>query len=309
MTDQQLNKNMSNLSIDNRNHSNDDDDNNNNNNNVHSGYNIIDDALGYARLYGYIKKDQQELVSPFLIEKYEKDADKYWDKFYKRNNSNFFKDRHWLTREFQEFLEKPTQDDKKIRVFEIGCGVGNTTLPLMSLNDRLEFVSFDFSQHAVKLLQQAVDQDDQYKGRCTTFVYNAVDGVEKLPACVAKGTFDLVVIIFVLSAMDPSTFAAVVDMCAHALRPGGRVLIRDYAREDMAQSRFEKHSSKLGDSFHVRFDGTRAYYFTLEHMEQLYTANGQFETFQNIIVEKQVVNRRDNNQMDRKFIQSKFIRK
>ena len=42
------------------------------------------------------------LVSDFKQLKLEKEAQKNWDLFYKRNSTNFFKDRHWTTREFQE---------------------------------------------------------------------------------------------------------------------------------------------------------------------------------------------------------------
>lgn len=42
------------------------------------------------------------LVSDFKLMKLEKDAQKNWDLFYKRNSTNFFKDRHWTSREFKE---------------------------------------------------------------------------------------------------------------------------------------------------------------------------------------------------------------
>lgn len=42
------------------------------------------------------------LVSEFKQNKLENDAKKNWDIFYKRNKTNFFKDRHWTTREFKE---------------------------------------------------------------------------------------------------------------------------------------------------------------------------------------------------------------
>lgn len=44
----------------------------------------------------------QALVSDFKQQKLEKEAQKNWDLFYKRNSTNFFKDRHWTTREFEE---------------------------------------------------------------------------------------------------------------------------------------------------------------------------------------------------------------
>ncbi|KAN0025852.1 hypothetical protein ACTFIU_001612 [Dictyostelium citrinum] len=306
-------------------------------------YNIIDDELGYARLYGYIDREKQKTVSPALIEKYEKEADKFWDKFYRKNNSNFFKDRHWLVREFPEFLknsDKPISKENELLAFEIGCGVGNTTIPLLELNDNLHFVSFDFSEHAVKLLNQSVAENPKINGRCKGFVYNAIDGPSGLPDYIKDDQFDLIIIIFVLSAMDPKTIPSVVDMCYRTLKPGGKVLIRDYAIDDMAQSRFDNNNpdfdindnedlnnnsnsnknnnnnnntinggskNKLGDNFHVRFDGTRAYYFSLEVMESLYKEKG-FKTEQNQYVYRQVINRKDNHLMDRKFIQSKFIK-
>ena len=48
-----------------------------------------------------LKRDQA-LVSDFKQQKLEKEAQKNWDLFYKRNSTNFFKDRHWTTREFEE---------------------------------------------------------------------------------------------------------------------------------------------------------------------------------------------------------------
>jgi len=43
-----------------------------------------------------ILKSQPESVSEFWKQKYEEDAGKYWDLFYKRNDDKFFKDRHYL---------------------------------------------------------------------------------------------------------------------------------------------------------------------------------------------------------------------
>ena len=45
-------------------------------------------------------------VSAFKQDKLEKEAQKSWDLFYKRNKTNFFKDRHWTTREFEELCKR-----------------------------------------------------------------------------------------------------------------------------------------------------------------------------------------------------------
>lgn len=46
--------------------------------------------------------DERGLVSDFKQLKLEREAQKNWDLFYKRNSTHFFKDRHWTTREFEE---------------------------------------------------------------------------------------------------------------------------------------------------------------------------------------------------------------
>lgn len=45
---------------------------------------------------------EKTLVSEFKQMKLETEAQRNWDLFYKRNTTNFFKDRHWTTREFDE---------------------------------------------------------------------------------------------------------------------------------------------------------------------------------------------------------------
>lgn len=49
-----------------------------------------------------LKRQDTRLVTQFEATRSEKDAKKYWDKFYMRNTTNFFKDRHWTEREFPE---------------------------------------------------------------------------------------------------------------------------------------------------------------------------------------------------------------
>ena len=51
-----------------------------------------------------LDKDIQ-LVTEFKQNKLEKEAQKNWDLFYKRNTTKFFKDRHWTTREFEDLVQ------------------------------------------------------------------------------------------------------------------------------------------------------------------------------------------------------------
>ncbi|XP_069504851.1 tRNA N(3)-methylcytidine methyltransferase METTL6 isoform X2 [Ambystoma mexicanum] len=61
-------------------------------------------------------------VPDFKQWKLEKEAQRNWDLFYKRNSVNFFKDRHWTTREFEELkacrTQNPLCDPERCRVFQ-----------------------------------------------------------------------------------------------------------------------------------------------------------------------------------------------
>ena len=47
----------------------------------------------------------KQVMPQYKQEKLEVNARKNWDLFYKRNRTNFFKDRQWMTREFQELKQ------------------------------------------------------------------------------------------------------------------------------------------------------------------------------------------------------------
>ena len=46
-------------------------------------------------------------VTEWWRNKYESDAHRMWDRFYHNNENNFFKDRHYLHREWQVAYPKP----------------------------------------------------------------------------------------------------------------------------------------------------------------------------------------------------------
>lgn len=43
-----------------------------------------------------------------IPDKYEREAGRYWDLFYRRNENRFFKDRHWFESEFPQLLRAST---------------------------------------------------------------------------------------------------------------------------------------------------------------------------------------------------------
>lgn len=139
----------------------------------------------------------KELVTPFKQNKLELEAKKNWDLFYRRNKANFFKDRYWTFREFEELNETTTE--KKI-LLEIGCGVGNFVYPLLKNNKNIFAYACDFSTDAVQLLKSNPDYDET---RINGFVCD-ITKENLLRESIPKDVYvDIVTLIFVFSAIHP----------------------------------------------------------------------------------------------------------
>lgn len=100
-----------------------------------------------------MRAQDSRLVAAFRASQLERDAKKHWDLFYKRNETRFFRDRHWTTREFGELLGLGGAGAQCV-LLEVGCGVGNFIYPLMEdgLNFRRIFAC-DLSTRAIELLK------------------------------------------------------------------------------------------------------------------------------------------------------------
>jgi len=237
-------------------------------------------------------------VSDFWRNKYEKEARRMWDVFYKVNKTNFFKDRHYLDKEWSEL-----RDGGAINVVEVGCGVGNTALPLLALNPEIKVWACDFSDNAVEYLKQSEGYD---KDRCVAFVSDLTK--DSLSAVTGPQSMDCCLMIFVLSAISPDCFLHVLQNVAAALKPGGRCLFRDYGLFDMAQLKMaEPKGHKISDNFYVRKDGTRAYYFAEDEIRSLFEQAG-FETAQLEMHKRLVRNRKEGYNMHRRWVQGTFVK-
>ena len=144
-------------------------------------------------------------------------------------------------------------------VLEVGAGAGNSAFPIVAANENpaLRVWACDFSRKAVELLRASEACDGRV---LRAEVWDVASATETLPPGLREGSVDVVLMIFVFSALEPGQWAQAVRNVWAALRPGGEVCFRDYGRGDLAQVRFKK-GRLMGEGWYVRGDGTRVYFF------------------------------------------------
>ncbi|KAH0607665.1 uncharacterized protein H6S33_002699 [Morchella sextelata] len=200
------------------------------------------------------------------------DPAKWWDLFYKNNKENFFKDRKWLQQEFPILAEATREGAGEVVMVELGCGAGNTLFPVLkqNANEGFRIVGCDFSAKAVEVVRtQPLYAEHVGSGRVRAEVYDLSEP-DTLPVGVEEGTVDVVIMVFVFSALAPEQWSAALGNVRRMLKKGGKVLFRDYGRGDLAQVRF-KAGRYLDENFYVRGDGTRVYFFEQWELRKIFT--------------------------------------
>lgn len=248
-----------------------------------------------------VEENSSVKVSSEKVAEIEVNASGNWDTFYGIHQNRFFKDRNWLFTEFPELASI-----KEGQILEVGCGVGNTVFPILETNQSagLKVCCCDFSSTAINLVKEHPDYSKD--NRCEAFV---LDITQKNWTTVPfeKESLDAVILLFVLSALDPKDMDNVVANLHTYLKPGGLVLFRDYGRYDLAQLRF-KPGKCLKDNFYARGDGTRCYFFTQQNMTDLFKPD-LFDVIQCKCDRRLQVNRGKKLKMYRVWVQCKFAKK
>ncbi|KAI1335188.1 methyltransferase [Xylariaceae sp. FL0016] len=213
-------------------------------------------------------------VSDFDKSRFNTDPAKWWNLFYKNNTANFFKNRKWLQQEFP-VLDKVTQEDAGPKVLlEVGAGAGNTAFPILAQNKnpKLKVHACDFSKKAVEVMR---GHDEYNTAFMQADVWDAAS--EELPPGIEEGSVDVVLMVFIFSALSPKQWAQCVQNIHRVLKPGGEVCFRDYGRGDLAQVRFKK-GRYLEENFYIRGDGTRVYFFEKDEIASIWSGAPSSET-------------------------------
>ncbi|KAF2795627.1 methyltransferase [Melanomma pulvis-pyrius CBS 109.77] len=218
------------------------------------------------------ERQRQDPVSDFDRKRFNDNPEKWWNVFYKNNKTNFFKNRKWLSQEFPILDEITKEDSPPALVLEVGAGAGNSAFPILqkSRNKGLKIHACDFSKKAVELIRShelynpEVIQADVWDVAASPDSENG-----GLPPGIEEGSVDVVLMIFIFSALNPKQWNQAVRNIWKVLKPGGQVLFRDYGRGDLAQVRFKK-GRWMEENFYVRGDGTRVYFFEQEELEHIW---------------------------------------
>lgn len=291
-------------------------------------------GIEWKKMQGSEYRTVQSGVSEFWARKYASEANKNWDKFYRRNGDNFFRDRHWTTAAATDgfpclteanapstsssISASSTSTSKSTKsvtsaeppvLVEAGCGAANSVWPLIINNEELRVYAFDFAPSAIELVRQR-EEYASAGGRVRAFVWDFCGAPLADAVVVAErgglmaGVADFVTLIFVLSAVPPHLQETGMANLAQLLKPGGRLLFRDYATGDLAQTRF-KSRNRIDDNYFVRQDRTLSYFFDEQHLHVLASHVGLTPLYIRR-VHRVIENRKESLKMQRVFLQAEF---
>ncbi|KAK8514221.1 hypothetical protein V6N13_063123 [Hibiscus sabdariffa] len=246
---------------------------------------------------------------PESDEYYQKNAGKFWDKFYKRHKNKFFKDRHYLEKDWGQYFSDYAHSASGKIVLEVGCGAGNTIFPLIAAFPKLYVQACDISPHAVALVKSHAEFTED---RVNAFVCDVT--VDSLLEHIKPSSVDVITLVGVLElynsgvsdpAISPYRMPWILQNVKRVLKPDGYVLLRDYAIGDFAQVKLENKNQMISDGFYVRGDGTCSFYFSEDFLSTLFFQAG-FRTVDISTYCKQIKNCHKNITMDRRWIRAVF---
>ena len=231
---------------------------------------VVPDSTYHSYCEAQYTSQRASPVSDFDKARFNNNPEKWWNQFYSNNTSNFFKDRKWLQQEFPILSKLTAKDAGPSIILEVGAGAGNTAFPILKANENegLMIHACDFSRKAVELIRANAAFDAEHMQASVWDISS-----EDLPPGVREGSVDVVLLVFIFSALSPKQWDAAVRNVWRVLKPGGEVCFRDYGKGDLTQVRFKK-GRLLEDNFYIRGDGTRVYFFEEDELKRIWGGKG-----------------------------------
>lgn len=193
-----------------------------------------------------------------------------WDDFFHcHKKGSFFKSRRYICTEFESFMDISTT------ILEVGCGYGCTMVPILKSFPGITYIATDFSPEALSILRNNVEKllPAAYSPLPDSVQVRVLD-IVTTPLSVGPALLTLpsrVLAIFAISAIDPSYHEAAFRHIYLSLQEGGYFLFRDYAIHDMTMYR---HKVRFGEHLYQRGDGTLAYYFDVDYVDEILSKVG-----------------------------------
>ena len=246
-----------------------------------------------------------------------------WDEFHAaHSHGNFFKPRRYIMKCFPCILkhdaseyvrDRSERDTRQLRlILEIGCGSGSSCLPLLEHcedeNVLTKILACDCSAVAVDVCKSVIESS---KGTLLTEHFGAFVSDPSLEADEADKSFsedvktahmallsaetvnainkndvglaDVVLMVFVLSAVPPNRVSRFMKQIYDATKKGGKVCFRDYALYDLPMMRFKDthcvysactDSDGAAPRLYERGDGTLSRFFNLETVNDIFRSVG-----------------------------------
>ncbi|XP_063500792.1 tRNA N(3)-methylcytidine methyltransferase METTL8, mitochondrial isoform X3 [Symphalangus syndactylus] len=267
------------------------------------------------------KKVKENSAVRVLLEeqvKYEREASKYWDTFYKIHKNKFFKDRNWLLREFPEILpvdQKPEEKARESSWDHVKTSATNCfsrmhcpTVP-EEKNHYEESSGSSEGQSKTESDFSNLDSEKHKKGPMKTGLYpgsNATFRILEVGCGAGNSVFP---ILNTLHHTRPTEQPSVLPLFMMYVMMAYLTLFQMGSWMSFSLSLcsllFILTGHCLSENFYVRGDGTRAYFFTKGELHSMF-CKASLDEKQNLVDRRLQVNRKKQVKMHRVWIQGKF---
>jgi 1-acyl-sn-glycerol-3-phosphate acyltransferase len=178
-----------------------------------------------------LQKQLDELNTPRIVRRKVQRLYRYQGKFVEQ----FV---HWKMKLDPVFLSLDSVVPRNGFILDLGCGYGMATHWLASFTDGRSFLGVDFDEDKIRVAQRTAPQNPRIKFECRDILEF------EFPGC------DVILLLDVLHYWTPEKQQAILEKARRALRPGGKLILRDAARSENAAHRrvhfWEKFATRFG---------------------------------------------------------------